>query len=328
MTKEVNKKLIGIFFLGAVFLIIIAILLLGSGKFLKKRPQYVMFFDESVKGLSIGAPVVFRGVQVGRVTQVSLNWNLNNMDFSVPVIAEFMGDKVRLIGDSVDPNRNIQYLIDKGLRAQLQIQSFVTGQLLIALDLYPKSPAKLVRGLKDIPEIPTIPTVFEEISRSLEGPKVRESIEKLMEVIEGLNSFINSPELKNMVISLNKTAGNAEKLVDRAEKLLSTLERQIVPLSKSIKETLGGYEKLANNIDQHIDPLAVNLSDTVKDISVAAKEAEKTLSEFKELVSEDSMTATELRKTLRELSSAARSIRALAEYLERHPEGLVWGKGK
>ncbi|MFC1863616.1 MlaD family protein [Thermodesulfobacteriota bacterium] len=328
MAKEAKKTVIGIFILGAVFLGIVAVLVLGSGEFLKKRPKYVMFFDESVKGLSVGAPVVFRGVQVGRVTQVLLRADLNNMDLSIPVIVEFDVGKVRLIEDGSESDRNIQRLVDSGLKAQLQTQSFLTGQLLIDLDLRPDSPAKFVGGFDDIPEIPTIPTMLEEISRTLQGLKVRESIERLMEVIEGLDSFINSPDLKNTVITLNRTAGNAEKLVGSAEKLVSNLERQIDPLSNSLKETLDGYEKLAHNIDRHIDPLADNLGNTINEITVAAEEAEKTLAEFKGLVAEDSITATELRKTLKELSSAARSIRIWADYLESHPEALVWGKGK
>ena len=328
MAKEVNKTMIGIFVLGALLLIIVVVLVLASGEFLKKRPTYVMFFDQSVKGLSVGAPVVFRGVQVGLVTQVLLNADLNNMNLLIPVVVEFDGGKVRLIGDSGDSDEIIHRLVENGLKAQLQTQSFVTGQLLIDLDLRPESPAKFVGGFDDIPEIPTIPTVLEEISRSLQGPKVRQSIEKLMEVIEGLENFINSPDLKNMVISLNKTAGSAEKLVSSAEKLVSTLEGQIVPLAESIKETLDSYERLAKNIDQRVDPLADNLDYSIREIRVAAEEAEKTLAEFKGLIAEDSITATELRKTFRELSSAARSIRSLADYLERHPEGLVWGKGK
>lgn len=328
MANQVNRTVIGIFILGAITLVIAAVLILGSGKFLKKRPAFVMYFDESVKGLMVGSPVVFKGVQIGSVTKILLYADLENMNLLIPVIAEFDAQKVRLIGDNTMPGRNIQKLIERGLKGQLQNQSYLTGQLMINLDLFPDKPLRLMGNYDDIPEIPTIPTTLEEISRSLEGFPWRETLDRLQSVIDGLEKFVNSPELTQTVQSLSKVTRNAEDLISTAEKLLSSVENQVEPISNSIQGTLGNYKKLARNIDKQINPLADNIDGTLEEIGVVVREAEETLRELKGLVAEDSITPMELRKALREVSAAARSIRVWADYLESHPEALIWGKGK
>ena len=164
MSKQANKKAIGAFVLVALALAVAAIVVFGSGKFFVKRYQFVAFFQGSVKGLRVGAPVVFRGVKIGEVTKMMIYADRAKGTFEIPVILEIEEDNVRSIGPEVkDQKQYTQALIKSGIRAQLQMQSLVTGQLMINLDFYPDTPVRLVGTQKidiarGVTEIPTIQT--------------------------------------------------------------------------------------------------------------------------------------------------------------------------
>src|SRR5208282_1219362 len=132
MSKQASKSLIGAFVLGALVLVVAGIVVFGSDKFFRKVNKNVMFFEGSVKGLQIGAPVMFRGVQIGHVTNIVLEVNAKDLTAFIPVYTEIYPQKIVPIGSNVSyDQRYLQALIDKGLRAQLQLQSFVTGQLMV-----------------------------------------------------------------------------------------------------------------------------------------------------------------------------------------------------
>lgn len=139
MSKEANKTLIGAFVVGAVFLLVAAVLIFGSGKFFRKTYKAVMFFEGSIKGLNVGSPVMFRGVKVGTVTDINLILYAKDLSMRTTVIAEFDPERWTLVGGERGDVKRLQLVIDRGLRAQLQMQSFVTGQLMIALDFFPAS---------------------------------------------------------------------------------------------------------------------------------------------------------------------------------------------
>src|SRR5512136_1190581 len=138
MSKQANKTVIGIFVVGAIALVVIAIVVLGSGKFFRKTFKAVCFFEGSVGGLNIGAPVVFRGVKIGSVTNVVLRLETTKLIFVIPVYIELEPDKIGVIGaPPKQVGQNLKAFIDRGLRATLEMQSFVTGQMQVGLDFYP-----------------------------------------------------------------------------------------------------------------------------------------------------------------------------------------------
>ena len=143
MSKQANKTVIGIFVVVAIALVVAAVLILGSGKFFKQTLKAVCYFEGSVGGLNIGAPVVFRGVRIGSVTDVILRFDTKKLVFVIPVYIEIEPDKFSVIG--VRPKQlgeNLKTFIDRGLRASLETQSIVTGQMQVGLDFKPDKPAK------------------------------------------------------------------------------------------------------------------------------------------------------------------------------------------
>jgi paraquat-inducible protein B len=346
MSRQANKTLIGGFVLGAVALAVAAVIVFGSGRLFQRINKYVCFFEGSVKGLSVGAPVVFRGVEIGSVIDVQLAADPNNLTISIPVYIEIKPQRFRVAGGSSpvslgrlkrSPAENLKLLIDKGLRAQLQSQSFVTGQLMVGLDFHPDKPAKLL-GDGKVMEIPTVPSTMEELSNTLQKIPVGDISANLSSAIAGIDRFVNSPEglnqtlqdiqklLRNVDSKIGPLASGIGEAVKQAQKTLQNVDSRIGPLASNLEETVKDTRKLVRNVDREIPPLASDLKSTVQATKATVVTAEKTLNEIKTLTGRDSQTVYKLNKALDDLSTAARSVRTLADNLNRQPESLLRGK--
>ena len=295
MSKKSSPTLIGIFVVGALVLAVAAILLFGSGKFFKEKIPFVMYFEGSLKGLNIGSPVMFRGVNVGSVTDILIEFDTKDLSARTPVYVEFLPSRITKLGDSPGEKVPIEKLIQGGLKGQLQLQSFVTGQLMVALDFYPDKPVRLVGGGGDIPELPTIPTTVKELTNTIENIPFEEILDRLMSTVDGIEKLVNSPELITSIQSFNDTMVDVQRLV--------------------------------RDVDKKLEPLSAELSTTLKAATGSLNEIEKLASNVEGILAEDSPSRYELSSALKELRGAARSMRILADYLERHPEALIRGKG-
>ena len=326
MSKPVNKTLIGVFVLGAVTLGVVAVLIFGSGKYFAPVKKFVMFFEGSVKGLNVGAPVIFRGVKIGDVTGIQLHVNPKHLTTVIPVYVEIdprtftVPEELKPLAKDVEKKYAfIQPLIEKGLKAQLQMQSFVTGQLMINLDFYPDKPIKLVGFEKKYPEIPTVPTSMEELTKTLQNLKLDELYKKVMLTIEGIEKIVNSPELVATVTSINQTAKDIGQLV-------RNIDAQVGPLVTNLKTTSEAANRTMLQVEKALSTengIPAQLAETLQTANTALRQAEKTIATAQSITAD---TGYELNRALKELSASARSIRILADYLERHPEALLKGK--
>ncbi len=309
MAKQANRMMIGGFVVLAVTLMAASLVIFGSGKFFQKTVKCVLYFDESVKGLSVGAPVLFQGVQIGSVTSIVLQLDPARLQPQIPVIIEFEPEKFRVREEGLimprDPRTNIPKLIERGLRAQLVMQSFITGQLLIEIDFRPGTPVSLKGIDKDFIEIPTIPSTTAKIGQALEKLDLKGLEKHLESTLAGIDRFVNSPELTASLGALKDTLQDTRKLVTR-------VDRQVDPLADDVKKSVKDIGKLARNADAKLGPLETSL--------------DKTLSAARGVISADSPLMVELENTLQEISATGRSLRELADYLEQHPETLIRGK--
>jgi paraquat-inducible protein B len=266
-----------------------------------------MYFDESVKGLTVGAPVLFRGVQVGSVTNITIEANLATMHIQIPVIIEIEPHRWKVVGGERNPKKYVPKLIEMGLRAELIMQSFITGQLMIELNLRPGTPLILKDTNKEYTEIPTLPSTAEKLAQAL-GELDLKGLEKNLEsTLAGIDRFVNNPDLTTSTRALKETLQEARKLITRTD-------RQVDPLAEDLKKTAKDFGKLANNLDSQVGGVTTGLN--------------KTMSTAKGVLSEDSPLMVELENTLKDISAMSRSFRHLADYLEEHPEALIRGKGK
>lgn len=321
MAKQASKALIGAFVVGAIALLVAAVLVLGGGKFFKETLKVVMFFQGSVKGLTVGSPVMFRGVKIGSVTDIKLVINARDLSARTPVFAELEPERWTVIGGERDPTK-IGTLIDRGLRAQLQTLSFVTGQLMIAFDFFPDKPARFVGLIKEYPEIPTVPTSIQELSKTLQELPWKEIVTNLNNTLDGIQRIVNSPDVKESTRAMHLTLREARELIEDIDTRIGPLLANLDTLTNDTRQSLKTAEN-AMSVMQHEAPLvATATKQTLETARSALEQAEKTLTTF----SDDSNLVYEMNKALRELSSAIRSIRLLSDYLERHPETLLRGK--
>jgi paraquat-inducible protein B len=343
MSKQANKTLIGGFVLGAVALVVAVVLVFGSGRFLTERLTYVLHFEGSVKGLNIGSPVLFRGVKVGTVKNIRIQAESDLVSILIPVLIDLEPKRFGNPRRAEDPEANLQRLIKAGLRARLELQSLVTGQLMVELDFHPDTPIKLVDET-EYPEIPTIQSGMQELAKTIEKLPLDQLANKLTSAVAGLEKAVNSPEVAESIVNLNKTLKETKRLVrnvnSRIEPLASSLEEtikdygklardvdeQVKPLASGVDKVLKDTRKLVRNIDGQVTPLLSSVNNTAKLADDALVQAEKTLKAIEGLAGKDSAVVFELKKMMRELSAAARSIRNWASYLERHPEALIRGK--
>ena len=368
MSKPANKKLIGVFLLGATALLVVTVVVFGSGKIFAKTVPVVFYFEGSVKGLEVGAPVMIRGVKVGGVTSVHLLFDPKDMSVGIPVQAEFDPDKVIRVGgvtyQSWERKAKIKKLIENGLRAQLQIQSFVTGQLMVNIDFLPETKARLVSKDPEEIEIPTIPTVLAQLSDKLQTVPVDKIIDQMVSSLEGFNNVINSPvlqeglkneqtldDLKKLIASVNeefkpamkeartlmrnvdqlvgKVDGRFDPLVSKVEGALEEVGPMVSDLKKTLAKTdatLDATRKLVDQANAEVGPILADVKKTLAEAHSAMAQAQKTMDDAEINFYEGSEFYQTLTDTLRQANEATRSAQLLIEYLQRHPNAVVFGR--
>jgi len=353
MGKHVNTTLIGSFVAGAVALAVAGSMIFGGGDFFSTRDELVLFFDGSVKGLSIGAPVDFRGVRIGSVTDIKIYADSQGLSFKIPVYIEI--DPARVTNLLINGKQhsgpfrtapNYAALIERGLRAQLALQSLLTAQLYVLLDFYPEKPARFVGADPKVEELPTIPSKLEEISRTIEALPVDELIARFKDTLEGIHRLVNSPELQDTIRNLNQTVKDTgtlvrnldgkigplltemDKTVIEARRTLEEVRGQVKPLASSADETLKATRGFVQHADKAMEPVLTSVDATLKTTQAALHQAQKTLASVENVTGDSSALNVELIETLQVLQSAARSVRGLTDYLDRHPEALLRGKAE
>ena len=223
MSRKANKTVIGLFVVGALVLLIIGIVVFGSGTLFKRTSKFVLYFDGSVKGLSIGAPVTFRGVNIGAVKDISLIYDSKAGTIMLPVIVEIEHGLIKG-APSFGELGGDKKMIALGLRGKLEVQSFLTGQLMISFDFYPDRPAEL-RGIqKQYPELPTLPT-SPDIFELMNGLPIKEIAKNLEAAVKGINRLVNSSDLQRSIYEFQDTLQEAKQTMRSLRLLAEYLEQ-------------------------------------------------------------------------------------------------------
>jgi len=386
MGRKANPALIGGFVVGAAALAVAGLMILGGGRFFRDTQAWVAYFDESIKGLAVGAPVTFRGIRIGQVTHLKVIVDPKTTQIRTPVFFEIEtkrmtdveGRRVQLMPDET----NASALIQKGLRARLEMQSIVTGQLAIDFDFHPDSPVRLTGAAPaGIPEFPTVPSAMSAIGRGLQDLNMAEVVRDLQETMRGISNIVNGPEVKQTLASSSRAMQRIERLAADADRQVATLAPIILRASENIDGTLAAMRTLVRRVDAETVPALTEAAreaqhllrradgETLPALTETAHAAQhllrrvdaetvpavnQALADVRPLLEEAAraVTATrstleqaqralgtldgtldagsplqhQLQITLREVSTAARAVRALSSFLERHPEAVLHGK--
>lgn len=253
MRKKPNNKMIGLFIICGIALFFAIMGTFISDKILQdSNRMVVMYFSESIKGLDVGSPVVFKGVSIGKVTKIDIVADLDKLDFSIPVYVTFRENKLSSHQPREGTRQILKELVENGLRARLATQNYLTGQLMIELEFVKGSEAVYrARPGSKIPEIPTVLSQLAELSRGIQELPLRETFKKIGKFFDSLNDEI-VPQMNGLMKEFSTIPAGA----------------------KGVPQTINNFNKAMQNI-----------------------------------------------------SNAAKSLGNFADYIERHPEALLRGKG-
>lgn len=337
MSKRANPTAIGAFVVGALALAVVGIITLGGMQLFKKELPFVMFFDGDIGGLDVGAPLEIRGVKIGAVTKIRL-FAQNKIGVYVNVDPSLLPKEGSIRKGDLDA---VQEMIQGGLRAQLKTQSLLTGLLLVYLDFFPGTPITLVGLDPDVREIPTIPTALKQLQARVEkiidklgAINIDDLIRDVSLTLKGAKDLMASPELKTAILSADttlKTATttlkSADTAIQEAQVVLKRLDGKLETVGVNTdaalvetRELMAQAKKSLAKIDAQVEPLATSIRD-------ASASAQGTLRTVDRSMDGDSRVGYEALRALRDVADAARSLKALADYLEQHPEALLRGKG-
>ena len=220
----------GIFVIGAIVLLMVGIVVFGSGDLFKRTNKFVLYFDGSVKGLSIGAPVMFRGVSIGSVEDISLIYDAKAGTITLPVVVEIDQDRIKG-APSFGELGGDKKMIALGLRGNLEVQSFLTGQLMISFDFYPSKMA-ILRGIPNqYPELPTLPT-SPDISKIMNEIPIKEIAKNLEEATQGINKIVNSSDIPRSLYDLQNSLQETTETMRSVRLLTEYLEEHPESLLK------------------------------------------------------------------------------------------------
>ncbi|MGH7813204.1 MAG: MlaD family protein [Candidatus Binataceae bacterium] len=319
MGKRVNPAMVGMFVLGGLALVILSIALFGSGRLFRKRYRYIVFFSGSVNGLRVGAPVKFKGVEIGDVAKIRLRieespgiGQISAAAVRIPVIIDLDEEKiVKHGGTEIDLSNpgTIPTLIKEGLRAQLGMDSFVTGLLYVSLDIEPNTPIHLYgRPNMAIQEIPSVPTTLEQaqsvatrIIDRLDQIDFGSLISKATDTLNAIQQLATSPQLKKALLGIESTR-------------------------KDVSATLGDVRVTLGHVNSHIDPLANSIQAASTNTGAAMTQMKDTLATMRTAIQPNSPLNYQALQTLRDVSAAARSIKQLSDMLQRNPSALIRGR--
>jgi len=318
MGKRINPATVGAFVLGAVGLILAAVVVFGSGNLFRKSHEFVIYFAGDINGLRVGAPVKFKGVEVGSVTDVLLNLNIDAQpvahDFAairIPVIIALDEHKIIGRGAVTDFSKpeNLKRAIAVGLRGQLATESLLTGLLYIDLDMHPGTQPKLyLPPHSEYEEIPTLPNPYEEaqtaatrLIRQLDKVQLDKLVNTATDTLNAYKELAESDQLKQAIASINHGG-------------------------ESIDEAALSLRKLTDNLNRTIVPLGPQMQASVRSADATLKQAQATLNTLNMELRPDSPLVYQTSQTLSDISDAARSVRHLADYLDRNPDAIIRGR--
>ena len=331
MSKPVNPYTIGAFLVGSLALLIAAVLIFGGGQFLKKKSEYVIYFDSALNGLNVGAPVKLQGVEIGTVKEISLELDQKATRITKPVVIEIdpgvimdsSGQPLQAAATLKQRQQNAKRLIDAGIKAQLQTQSLLTGLLYVEFNFYRDEPLKLTgRNYKGLPELPSVPTTVDEIKNTADEIltkfrklPIEDIVKDLAATLKEVRDIATSDELKKNRAALTKT-------LDETEKLVANLNRDLAPLLNNMNSTMTDTRTMVQQFTRDMRPVLISTEKTLNTATSILLESRHTLGSMEELTAPDAP----LWQSLDALRDAAQSTMDLTDYLQRHPDSIIYGK--
>jgi paraquat-inducible protein B len=309
MTRP-SATLIGSFVLGALGLVVAGVLFFGGGMLREKRLAAVSFFDASVAGLRVGAPVTFRGVSVGEVKSLGVRLDPKTGRSIIQVNMELLPQTLTVYGTPMPLDEAlVPSLVRDGLTAQLVMQSFVTGLLSVELAFRPGEQVSRF-GDATLPEVPSVPGHFEALTKQLETIDIAAVLESLQRTLAAAQPALH--QLPRVLTSFERTLG--------------TIDREVGAGSASLQQTLAAWHTLATTLDRDGASTLAAMRQTLGRADGTLGKADATLDGLNELVDPRGHTAMQVQRAVDDLAATSARLRNFAERVDRDPSVLLRGR--
>jgi paraquat-inducible protein B len=325
MSQKANPTLIGAFVFGAIVIAIGAVLFFGSANLFARKQLFETYFQQTVNGLGVGSNVKYKGVTVGKVTKVQLKFQGADEAPVVRVVYEINTDNLlNKYGLSIDlsDRKAHERAITNGFRAKLDFESLISGQLFIALDFYKDAtpPVLHANDNVDIFEIPPQPSDIDAILADLTkaigniGSVDFASLAKeLQGVLKSADAAIVSLHLEELGPAIDKAATSISNLANGD---------QVKGALVSVRES---FEQLTATL-KSLNPAVGDLKPTLDQAKAALTNLQKSTAQLDQILKPDSSLRYQLDSSLSEISSAATAIQQLSDFLQRHPNSILFGR--
>ncbi len=320
-----NALLIGGFVIAALAMIVIAVLWLSGNNLFKKQQEAMIFYKGNVTGLYVGAPVGFRGVTIGQVEDIGIEVDSATLNALVPVRVKLQADALRFSG-SKDTPIDIAALVQRGLRARLVAQSFVTGQKSIELDFVPNTPSTLI-GNSSKPEIPALAERFGALIDQVAELPLRETVQDIRDTVKELRGTLTSVQhaLESAQTVLGATSKELAQTGSDSRVTLKVATEAIHQVQVSSAATLGAITQLSEATRSTVLGAQPDLQRSLAGTREAAESARLAMVRVAEMTAPNASLRSDLDAAVRDLSQAARGLRDWSELLEEKPNAIIFG---
>ncbi len=243
MAKRVSPTLVGAFVLGAFLLVIAALLLLGGENIFAQKRRFVIYFGDSIKGLTVGSPVTFKGVVVGRVANLKVRYIKETGKTEIPVLIDLDPQKVVTPNDDDEATHLLHQMIDQGLRAQMNPESLITNQQVVQLDFFPGTQVRMVESTLPYPQIPSLPSSFDQLQAS-----IGMAAQSLPDLAASATLALN--QVSNLLTPANQQ--KVSHILDNLESVTSNLAAHGADLGKTLVSLQQASEEL-NHVLKAVD---------------------------------------------------------------------------
>jgi len=309
---------IGAFLVGALALVFSALLFFSSGQFFSKKERVVMYFEGSVQGLQIGAPVKLKGVAMGDIIDIQLDIDKENTKVMTVVTADLVLERISQKGNHIDEDFLAQS-INNGLRAQLNYMSLLTGLLYVELDFYPNKEATFYNPQNKHIEIPVVARDLEKITQNIQNINFEQLMNNIDSLIFQINKIASSGRIEQTLNDISEAAQSVNKTTQ-------SLDPEIKQLSKNINNTSVQLSQLLETLNREAPEMSKQLNTNLVTLQKSLDQFNQTARTLNHSLSDDAPLVNQLNTTLQDVSASARAFRALSETLEQQPEAIWRGK--
>lgn len=321
MSTKIHTTTIGLFIVTGLGLGVAGLLLFSSSKFFTRTKDVIIYFDESLNGLNEGAPVKYRGVTIGSVKRVMVQFNQATNDYAMPVILELQEQLIReRLGEPAEifSESSLNARIHGGLRGSLQTESLVTGVLYVDVRPNTNAPSPVFHQLQKVyPELPSEPTQIQRLFNNLASLDVKSIEQSLNDLLTKLETVVEQLHMTDINRGVTNLLASVDRLVTSPE---------ITNGLAAIRPALDQYRELGAKLTGRVDPLADRVTDSLGEANRALAQIRGAGENLRAMLAPESPVHHDLNLALEQLAGAAQSISTLVDFLKQHPNALITGR--